>query len=224
MSEAKGHQSSHPIAKNLICLLRTKLSFHLKEGPDYRPFLIGNEINRYSIDWSGTYLKYGKHLAAPRDPKIFEGKRLLIRGIPAKVPYSLIATFTNDNYIREESIENIYALKASPCFLLGVINSKLETFWAVNKYDMLQRKTYPQLRLYRIRDLPIPNTTKEQQDEVKELVKKMLQLTSEGNPDKEKTDALNEKVMDLYGLTESDKTFVYEFLADEQEEEQAQVK
>jgi len=171
------------------------------------------------------YLKYGKHLAAPRNPRIFEGKRLLIRRIPARLPYSLVATFTEDNYIHEQSIESIFDLKASPYFLLGVINSNLETFWAVNKYDMLQRKTHPQLRLYQIKELPIPNATKEQQGEVAELVKKLLHLANEEESDKAEIDVLNEKidekVMDLYGLSESEKTFVYEFLADEQDEEQA---
>lgn len=189
----------------------------VKEGEDYRPFLAGDNINRYSIHWDNTYLKYGKHLSAPREPKLFEGERLLIRRIPAQMPYSLVATYTDENYVHEQSIENITDLTVSPYFLLGVINSKLETFWTINEFDMLQRKTFPQLRLYQIKELPIPNATKEQQEEIESLVKEMLDLTSKEDVNSKAIDYLNnkidEQVINLYGLSPEDKEIVYDFLS-----------
>ena len=189
-----------------------------KKEDDYRPFLAGDNIDRYSIHWDNTYLKYGKHLAAPRDTKLFEGERLLIRRIPARMPYSLVATYTNENYVHEQSIENITNLTVSPYFLLGVINSKIETFWAINEFDMLQRKTFPQLRLYQIKELPIPSATKEKQEEIESLVKEMLDLTSKDDVNNKLIDSLNnkidEQVMNLYGLSSQDKKFVNDFLSE----------
>ena len=62
----------------------------------YRKHIQGNEVNNYTINWKGGYLKYGEWIAAPRESKFFEGERIIIREIPGKK--RLIASYTNKDY------------------------------------------------------------------------------------------------------------------------------
>lgn len=182
----------------------------------YRKFLIGRNIDRYTINWTGKWLKYGKNLAAPRQKEIFEGERILIRQIPTHLPYILTAAYTNEDYIHERSAISIRNLKASPFFLVGVLNSLAESFWVVNKYDFLQRKTFPQMRLFQIKEFPIPKATEVQQKQIELLVKEIIELSVSEDLDLKKIDSLEKeidrKVMDLFGLTEEDKKIVHDFL------------
>lgn len=42
-------------------------------------YLEGKNVFRYSNDWSGLYLRYGNHLAAPRNFNLFNGEKIIIR-------------------------------------------------------------------------------------------------------------------------------------------------
>jgi adenine-specific DNA-methyltransferase len=187
-------------------------------GDDYRKFLHGSDVNRYRLNWSGEYLKYGKHLAAPRSPKLFEGERILIRRIPAKSEYAIIAMLTDGEYVNEQSLTNCFDLKANPKFLLGVLNSKVITYWTLHKFDLFQRKTFPQMRAYQMKEFPIPNASQEEQNILASLVEKQIELHSLSEPTKEdreemkKLDAeIDEYVMNLYKLSEEEKQVVRDF-------------
>lgn len=183
--------------------------------PSYRKFLNGSDVQRYSIFWSGEYLKYGSNLAAPRNSKIFEGDRILIARIPVKSRYAFRATITDDEYVHEQSIESISELKVSPLFLLGVLNSGVVSYYAIQKFDFLQRSTFPQMRLGQIKQFPIPNATEQQQEEIAQLVQSIMSEMSKDDREDSKVEKLNvaidESVMDLFNLTEEEKQTVRDF-------------
>jgi hypothetical protein len=52
--------------------------------PSYAPLIGAADVKRYSIEWDGGWIKYGSNLAAPRDPAIFTGPRILLRRIVSK--------------------------------------------------------------------------------------------------------------------------------------------
>ena len=92
----------------------------------YKPILSGRDIQKWvSIDPS-LFVNYGKHLACPRDPKIFEQPKILIR----EAGNQITATLDEDNYYIMSSlyscllINNNFTLK----FLLCLINSRLFQF------------------------------------------------------------------------------------------------
>ncbi|GAB6450717.1 Eco57I restriction-modification methylase domain-containing protein [Bacillus cereus] len=189
-----------------------------REDESYRKFLDGSDLHRYKLTWSGQFLKYGDNLAAKRNPMIFEGERILIRRIPAKSIYAFMATKTDGEYIHEQSIETIYDLKAPVNFLLGVLNSKVESFWGLHRFDFLQRKIFPQMRLYQIQEFPIPNATKDEQNHLAILVEKLLALYEKSLSSKEDLEGIellnkeiDEYVMDLYKLSEEEKEVVRAF-------------
>lgn len=185
---------------------------------DYRKFLHGSDVNRYRLNWSGEYLKYGKHLAAPRDPRLFEGERILIRRIPAKSDHAIVAMLTDGEYVNEQSLTNCFNLKANPKFLLGVLDSKIITYWTLHKFDLFQRKTFPQMRAYQMKQFPIPNASLEEQNILGKLVEKLIELNSLTELTKEDKEEMkhlefeiDEFVMSLYKLSEEEKQVVRDF-------------
>ncbi|WP_294592927.1 Eco57I restriction-modification methylase domain-containing protein [uncultured Streptococcus sp.] len=191
--------------------------FFAKEqvNSSYRKFLSGSDLQRYKINWSGQFLSYGKHLAAPRNASIFEGIRILIARIPVKSRYTFRATLTEDNFVHEQSIEVITDLIGNPKFLIGVLNSKVVSYYAIHRFDFLQRSTFPQMRLTQIKDFPIPDATDSQQEDIAQVVEQLMEEMKKDSPDTETVNQLNlaidDLVMDLFELTEEEKQTVREF-------------
>lgn len=211
---------AQPLEKEQFEIFKNSRTYfsNKREDEKYRKFLEGTNIQRYKINWGDTFLKYGKNLAAKRDSKIFEGDRILIRRIPKKSTYALMAVLTDDEYVHEQSIETIGNLKVSSAFLLGVLNSKVESYFALHKYEFLQRKTFPQMRLYQIKQFPVPNATLKEQNQISDLVNKQLELYALSDPTKEDEEKMNllnleidEQVLHLYKLSESEKEIIRNF-------------
>ncbi len=65
-----------------------------RQNQKFLPFYDGKHIGRYQLLWTGeNWLKYGRWVAEPRSPELFEGEKLLIRKIIGR---TLIATYTPD--------------------------------------------------------------------------------------------------------------------------------
>lgn len=206
-----------PENKEEFDLFKANKSFFDLEKKDstYRKFLSGRDLQRYKINWTGQYLKYGKHLAAPRNPEIFEGERILIARIPVKSNYSFRATLVSDDFVHEQSIESICNIKSNPFFLIGVINSKILSFYTIKKFNFLQRNTFPQMRLNQIREFPIPVATDKQEAELAQKVERLMTEIKKENHNQNLVESLNEEVnefvMDLFCLAEKEKKIIREF-------------
>lgn len=145
--------------------IKTNRVFHSKEKIDnnYIKYLDGRDVSRYSIGWSGHYLKYGDWLAEPRKSVPFDKIRILVRQIPAPPPYSIHASLIQEYALNDINSMVIFNFKESiePEVLLGVINSKLTTFWFINTFDKLQRNTFPQFKVNELKSFPIPQKIKD---------------------------------------------------------------
>ena len=147
--------------------------FHSQEKLDdsYMKYLEGRDVKRYLLGWGGQWLKYGKFLAEPRSIELFTGERILVRQIPSKPPYSINATIVDEpilNDINSMVIRNFQGV--SPKYVLGVINSKLSTYWFVNTFDKFQRKTFPQFKINELATFPIFTASDRDKESVIKLV------------------------------------------------------
>ena len=134
--------------------------FHSKEAlnSEYLKYLQGKDVKRYSIDWSGEYLKYGKHLAEPRNNfDLFSAERILVRQIPSKPPYCINACFVQETLLNDINSMNIINFSVSPKYILSILNSKLISFWFVHKFGKLQRGIFPQFKINELEIFPIKN-------------------------------------------------------------------
>ena len=180
----------------------------------YRPYLEGKDINPYSIDYKSRWLKYGDNLAAPRDIKLFEGERILVRRIVGK---TLISAYTNSDYVTSQLLQIVKPYdQSSTKFLVGVLNSNLLAFYFRKKYNR-QDKTFPEIRIYELASLPIRQIGKAQEVFRKEITKNvdlLLKLKEEVKTEKLQTkieqitqriehceDKVNQLVYELYQLT-----------------------
>ena len=131
--------------------------FDYKYDNDCGHWLDGKDITRYFKSWSGKWLRYGEWLAAPREKRFFEGKRILFREIPGEgkriqsmivedlayyghsiTPFKPFEKFENDIY-----------------FFLGIVNSKLLSWYGGLLLPNLGKDIFPKMNPQDILLLPI---------------------------------------------------------------------
>jgi adenine-specific DNA-methyltransferase len=186
----------------------------------YRKYLEGKDINRYTIQWRTRWLLYGKNLAAPREPNLFEGERLLVRRI---VGERLICAFTDQNFVTSQLLQIVKPHgRVSGKYVLGILNSALMAFYFRKKYNR-QDKTFPEIRIYELAALPIKIINvndpldKAKQDNIVKLVDQMLDAKAKLSTTKTEAETnrldrlchtldrqIDEAVYALYGLTDDE--------------------
>ncbi len=132
--------------------------FHARKMIDatYGKYLDGVDVQRFNLDWSGQYLSYGKWIAEMRKSVPYDGERILVRQIPSKLPYTVNAVFTKEAYYNDINSMVIFnPISVSLKYVLGVINSRLISYWFVKTYDKLQRKIFPQFKVKELKQFPI---------------------------------------------------------------------
>lgn len=167
----------------------------------YKPILRGKDIGKYYFKPQLLYVDYGKHLACPRDPKIFEQPKILIREAGAIIT----ATYDEDNYYIMSSLYNgiLIDKNFNLKFLLGLINSTLFQFLM---HKMIFEKTkgaFTKAKIYHYERLPIKLATESQQKPIINLVERIL-ITKKRNPNantKPLEDQIDIMVYKLYNLT-----------------------
>jgi hypothetical protein len=154
----------------------------VKRGSKWIPYLQGRDVCRYALSWSGEYLHYGNHLAAPRkDFGLFSTRRILVRQIPNKPPYCIHAVFSEDTILNDLNSLNIINIKANPWAVLAVLNSRLTSFWFALKFGKLQRGLFPQFKANELADFPIPKRLSSYEVRLSALAEQATQARL-GNP------------------------------------------
>ena len=190
--------------------------FHsdVKTKPTHRPLLGGSEISRYCLNWAGGYIDYGKWLAAPRKPDWFEGERIVVREVTAKGVIQ--ATFIDGDYVFSNYVDGIKVVsdRISIKSLLGILNSKLISFYHLNTSPNAFKGAFPKMLLQDLRDMPIADGTLKNRNEIVKQVDVLLQLNEEIKSEKlpsrqeqikqriaHSEDRINQLVYELYDLT-----------------------
>lgn len=142
---------------------------HAPNGSDWKPYFGGSDVKRYYADWSGEYIKYGNNLGEPRRLELFDKTHLLVRVIPSQSPHSIQAMVVPENYFNDQNYIVVYGRNDDEVSLLpalcGILNSKLISFWFVNKLGKMQRGLFPQMKAGELANFPIV----EPSDDIKEL-------------------------------------------------------
>jgi hypothetical protein len=128
-----------------------------KVEADWLPFFDGKDIARYENNWrNNNFIKYGPWLAEPRQPRKFEGEKILVRKILGD---TLVAT-----YVESTSYCNtlLFVIKPSgkdsdyDChLLLGIINSRLTSWFIKSKLQISNTDIFPQIMVADIGSLPL---------------------------------------------------------------------
>jgi hypothetical protein len=156
--------------------------FDYQYNEDTYRYLDGSNVLRYGIDWSGIWLWYGKHLAAPRTLDLFTNEKIIIREITNEFPYCLNAVYTKETYLFNRS--NIAVIKREGesvllPYILAILNSALMSYYFKKNTAKSERKLFPKIILNDLRLFPIKNTTLESQQSFECLVNKILSNTAD---------------------------------------------
>ncbi len=150
-----------------------------KPTSEWRSLLRGGQIDKYSLTWNNDYwVLYGKHLAAPRDPAIFEAKdKLMFR----QTGDSIIATYINTDFVARKNLHICLPKgEVNALFILALVNSKLMDLY----YSILnpeKGEALAEVKKFHVEILPIPNISPEAQTPLITHAQKMLDLTKQLN-------------------------------------------
>ncbi|MDM8560005.1 TaqI-like C-terminal specificity domain-containing protein, partial [Candidatus Parabeggiatoa sp. HSG14] len=162
--------------------------FHADYQKDksYKKELKGSDISRYQLNWNGKlWISYGEWIAAPRNPKFFVEKRVLIREI---TNCYLFCTYTEEEYYNTPSIINIIQKEKflDLKYLLTILNSKMMGWYHNYTSPKAKKGLFPKILVNDVRKLPIKSLSKKQQQPFIEKADKMLALNKEQQEKKTK--------------------------------------
>jgi len=198
--------------------------FNLTEKPTHATSLraFDGSVRRYLIDVGPIrYVRFDDTLAEPKPIRYFQGSRLLIRELISR-KFQIQAVKVTSDFVTNKSMQSALPLAGGPDanFLLGCFNSRLLSWFFLQKSNIAQRDDFPKIVLKETRSLPFPKidlkkaADKSRHDKMVSLVEQMLgakkQLaTAQTDKDKDfytnKCEAIDQKidalVYELYGLT-----------------------
>ena len=126
-----------------------------KKDNTFVPDLRWKHLSRNCIKWNwDTWISYWNRLAAPREPRFFEGKRILLRKIPEK--NRLVSTVIDDQFVTDQSIY-IWLTKwwdINLNYVHAILWSRLMWFYFKHKnweFDDI----FPQVKVDHFKNLPI---------------------------------------------------------------------
>ena len=148
-----------------------------KIDENYKPYLEGKEIGKYSIEYKGQYLKYvPKLIHRPRTSDLFESEKLMIQRISGG-DKPLKATYDNGYYYNKESIINLVLENTdfNIKYILALLNSDLMN-WYYNKEFSNESKLTVNLSKEYLSEIPIKIISLNEQQPFIKLADKILEL------------------------------------------------
>ena len=71
---------------------------------------------------------------------------------------------------------NIINIRESPECVLGILNSRLTSFWFIYKFGKMQRETFPQFKVNELAQFLLPKNRNKKQNEIAEVVRQILMV------------------------------------------------
>jgi len=128
-----------------------------KDNDSFVPYLRGRNLSQWEVNWKDdSYISYGKWLAEPREPRFFEGKRILIRKILSK---GIVSAYIDNQFVVDQQIYTVLLnndFNVNEKAIVGIVCSKLMSFYFRYRYSEFD-DLFPQIKLAHIKLLPIIN-------------------------------------------------------------------
>jgi hypothetical protein len=172
------------------------------------PLLRGEDIGRYSINFSGYYIDFDKNdIKKFKNLDLYRNEKILIRRVGNKI----LATLDKNEFITLNTIYCCFSSdkKISNIYILSLLNSSLILFY-FKKIFILDDKLFPYIRKSQLDFIPIPKISPEEQKPFIEKVEKILEAKKQ-DPSAETSqweNEIDEMVFDLYGLSEEERGVV----------------
>lgn len=181
--------------------------FHIEAQPSHpnsRSAFSGT-VRRYKIEFGPeSFIRFDETLAEYKPEKYFKGERILVRELISR-QFQIQAMLTNVDFITNKSMQSIINTSEYDIrFILGMINSKLLSWYFLTISQIAQRDDFPKIVLKETRSLPCPiidlrnSLHKAIHDEISNLVSQRLNCSDQDVEQLEfKIDQLVFKLFDL---------------------------
>ncbi|HEY5591797.1 MAG TPA: TaqI-like C-terminal specificity domain-containing protein, partial [Paludibacter sp.] len=176
-----------------------------KKDQSYYKMLRARDIGRYFIKQPKLYIKYGKHLAEPRNLTMFKGSRILVQRIVGK-------KYLNCAYVEDEFLCNSDVISFFPKnkmsetevkAITSIMNSRLCLQYLKITNINLERDAYPKINTNSLNDFPI-RLSDDIFQKLSNLVDELLALKSLDQDTTILESEIDQLVYKLYGLTKEE--------------------
>jgi len=142
---------------------------------EYKQEIWGANITKYNYSTSGSFIRYGKHLAGFVDLKYFNQRRLLIREITSP---KIIGSIVTEELVNDPQIISIIPKtnKMEVTFLWAIFNSSLATFFHFNSSPKATKGAFPKILVEDIKNFPVPTASFENQQPFLNLADQIFML------------------------------------------------
>ena len=147
------------------------------------PYMRGKRIHRFTTAWDGEYIKYGKNLAAARDPEIFFREKIFVR----QTGETIIAQIDEGNVANNTLHIVVPKLEAGQKnqYLLGLLNSSFMTWFYQTTHPLEVGKPMAEVKKNFVEDLPVIIGTQAQVELVTNIVNDLLRLCADRQSDRQ---------------------------------------
>lgn len=192
-----------------------------KKNDVFLPIIDGEDIRPFSYAIPTKHFDYQKkNIKSGGNWNVYKQERVVVRQI-GKTP---IAGICNEEVLASNTLYSVWPKTKEPLlkYLLCILNSTLISNYWKSKYSD-NKETYPKIKGFQLKELPIPNANSTQQQELANLADQMMvavkkQHNAVSEQDKRVADTLvsaidnqiNQKVYELYGITDPNDIAVIE--------------
>jgi hypothetical protein len=128
-------------------------------------------VRRYLfIPGSKCFIRFDETLAEPKPERYFRGKRLLLRELISR-QFRLQAVRVEQDFVTNKSMQSILAVPGGPelDYILAVINSRIVSWYFLQRSNVGQRDDFPKIVLKETRSLPVPIASAKDEKKLAEL-------------------------------------------------------
>jgi adenine-specific DNA-methyltransferase len=129
-------------------------------------------IRRYTVEAGPIkYIRFDDSLAEFKPSRYFTGKRILLRELISR-QMRLQACIVDEDFVTNKSMQSLLPLPDGPHLnlLLGIINSRLLSWYFLQRSNVGHRDDFPKIVLKETRELPIPLFSAQKQTAGKEII------------------------------------------------------
>jgi hypothetical protein len=194
--------------------------FNKRKNSNYKPIIAGRCFGRYTLSFENKYVIFNKDKTSIyKNKDIYENKKLFLRRIGTK----LIATYDDEKYYNVCDVYNLLLkdkFNDDIFFLLGIINSKLMSFYYSTKYKNV-KQIFPKIPIKNLYLLPIAKIGKGSKEELYKKIIYNVQLILNTYKELKKTtddilqkkiylidNQIDECIYELYEINEEEKKIV----------------
>jgi hypothetical protein len=171
----------------------------------YLEELWGRSLSRYGHSPTGSFVRYGRHVASYVDMRFFNGRRLLVREITNP---RVMATIVEDTFVNDPQIISVIPRGEAPLEVLwAILNSRVASFYHFSASPKATKGLFPKILVGDVRTFPVPAGIEGVDGtEIQKLVARAFKLNSEGKATElqQVEGELEDAVIALYGLDSED--------------------